>query len=57
MGKIDAILADPHLDTKIKKRRVLISVIAPKFRVCRRSTGKEREVRKATGNSSADGSS
>ena len=55
VGKMDAILTDPRRDTRIKVC-ILMNVIVPKLRVCRRSMGREREVRKPTG-SSADGSS
>ena len=54
---MDAILTDPHLDTRIKRfTRYSDECDCSNVRVCRRSIGREREVRKAAGNS-ADGSS
>ena len=50
---MDAILTNPRLDTRITIC-ILINVIVPKLRVCRRSMGKEREVRKTTGNGADD---
>ena len=56
VGKMDAILTEPHLDTRIKKKYSdecdRAKVIT---RICR-STGRERGDRKTTGNS-ADNSS
>ena len=52
---MDAILTDPHLDTRIKIC-ILINVICTKLRVRRRSMGRERDVRKTTGNSAGDSS-
>ena len=51
---MDVILTDPHLDTRIKIC-ILMNVIVPKVTVCR-SMGREREVRKTTGNSEDDSS-
>ena len=52
---MDAILTDPHLDTRIKIC-IMMNVSVPKLRVCRRSMGREREVHKTTGNSVDDSS-
>ena len=54
-GKMDVILTDPHLDTRIKIC-ILINVIVPQVTVCRRSIGRQREVRTTTGNSADDSS-
>ena len=51
---MDAILADPHHDTR-KKIRILMGVIVPKLEYARRMKRK-REVRKTTGNSADDSS-
>ena len=48
VGKMDALLTDSHLDTRIK-RCILMSVIVPKAKVCRRSMGRDHDVRKTTG--------
>ena len=52
---MDAILTDSHLDTRIKVC-ILMNVIVPKLRVCRKSMGREREGRETTGNSADDSS-
>ena len=48
VGKMDAILTDPHLDTRIK-RCILMNLIdepdCTKARICRRRMGREQEVR------------
>ena len=53
---MDAILTDPHLDTRIKIC-ILMNVIASMLRVCRINMEREHEVRKTTGNSADDSSS
>ena len=50
---MEAILTYPHLDTRIKIF-ILINVIVPKLEYAVRSMGREREVRKTTGNSVDD---
>ena len=55
VGKTDAILADPHLDTRIKIC-VLMSVIVPKLEYAGEVWGRERGVRRTTGNSADDSS-
>ena len=51
VGKMDVILTDSHLDTRIK-RCILMNVIVPKLEyICRRSMGRECETRKTVGNS------
>ena len=50
---MDAILTDPHLDTRIKIC-ILMNVIVPKLGYAGEVWGREREVRKTTGGS-ADG--
>ena len=42
---MDAILTDSHLDTRIIICIPMKVIALNKARVCRRSTGKEREVR------------
>ena len=54
VGKMDAILTDPHLDTTITVC-ILINVIVQKLEYAGASMGREREFRETTGNS-ADGS-
>ena len=58
VGKMDAILTDSHLDTRIKIRTRGISdqCDCSKVRVCRRSMERGREVRATTGNSADDSS-
>ena len=53
---MDAILTDPHLDTRIK-RCILMNVIAPMLRLCRINMKREHQVRETTGNSADDSSS
>ena len=55
VGKMDVILTDPHLDTRIK-RCILINVIVLKLRVCRKNMKREREVRNTAGNCADDSS-
>ena len=55
VGKMHAFLIDSHLDTMIK-RCILMNDIVPKLRVCRRSMGRGREVRKTAGNSTDNSS-
>ena len=48
VGKVDAILTNSHVDNRIKIY-ILMNVIIPKLEyACRRSMGREREVRKTT---------
>ena len=50
VGKMDAILTDSHLDMSSDQ------CDCTKTRVCRRSTGREREVGQTAGNSTDDSS-
>ena len=54
VGKMDAILTDPHLDTRTKV--CIHECDCTKVRACRRRMRREREVRKTTGNSADDSS-
>ena len=55
VGKMDAILTDSHLDTRIKSC-ILINVMCAKATICRRSMGREREVGKTAGSNTGDSS-
>ncbi|MEP2874451.1 MAG: reverse transcriptase domain-containing protein [Hyphomicrobiales bacterium] len=52
VGKMDAILTDSNLDTRIKR----CNLMNAKARICWRSMGRERETRKTVGNSTNDSS-
>ena len=55
VGKMDAILTDSHLDTRIKRcTRYYVECDCTKARIRRSSMGREREVGKTAGNSSDD---
>ena len=55
VGKMDAILSDPHLDTRTTVF-IFNECDCTKVRVCKRSIRREREVRKTTRNSADDSS-
>ena len=55
LGKMDAILTNPHLDTRTKICIPMI-VVVPKRLCAGEVMGREREVRKKTGNSADDSS-
>ena len=55
VGKMDAILTDPHLDTRIKVC-ILMIVIVRKLEYAGEVLERERETRKTTGNSADDSS-
>ena len=54
VGKMDAILTDSHIDTRIKICHLMND--RTKTRLCRRNMKRERTVRKTPGNSTYDGS-
>ena len=53
--KMDAILTDSHLDTKIKKW-ILMNAVVPKLQYAGKNMGREREVGITAGNSTDDSS-
>ena len=54
--KMDTILTDSHLDTRINTYPDKCEINSTKARICNRSMGRERENRKTFGNSTDDSS-